>query len=557
MLKVGGYPDTWSTQALVVFKKRNLRILFILTAVVAVSMPSVKSLSADLIKITDFGAVSNDDADDLASINKAISAAKKGDTVYFPKGIWLCKGTIELSKPVNLLGAGIENTILLSKEGQRAGPLLDLNRVRNVEISRFAIDANSSKLCSQGIEASHCSHLHIHSLGIFDFVNTKEFGPHGIYFSESVTDSIVENCRIANVGTNTNWGAGVRIHHGSHRCIVRSNRIDHTGRGGILCARSTDLKILKNHISNSGESAGEGLGIELSERCHRGLVEDNAVDHWISVDSCSWIAVRRNSVGTNNGLRKFAGLELADSTNCIFTGNTVDGGSLIGISISNTETKEYVFWGRNTIQNCAMWGAQLQGESGGARFMYFYDNTFSKSIANHPESLFKGSGGHGFRINGNTHSITFEANRFQNNEVAGIQILGDQIEQLAFLDNHIVDNGGGALVLDPKIPLQWNNNAVSGNLIDYGFEKLPVQRPAATFAAPQTAFAGETVTLKLDSTEMFSHLLWDFGDGVPVNSANPSHVYSTPGRYIVTLLVWDHQGRAARVERLIEITQSW
>ena len=62
---------------------------------------------------------------------------------------------------------------------------------------------------------------------------------------------------------------------------VLGNVIRNTGRGGIFGAQSTDLVIRHNRVTGSG---GPGLGIEIWGGCPRSLIEDNTVDHWISVD---------------------------------------------------------------------------------------------------------------------------------------------------------------------------------------------------------------------------------------------------------------------------------
>ena len=60
---------------------------------------------------------------------------------------------------------------------------------------------------------------------------------------------------------------------------------------------------------------------------------------------------------------------------------------------------------------------------------------------------------------------------------------------------------------------------------------------------------GEEIVFTDESTDPDGEIaayLWDFGDGLPETTANPSHVYEKEGDYTVTLIVWDDFGRAAR-----------
>jgi PKD repeat protein len=65
---------------------------------------------------------------------------------------------------------------------------------------------------------------------------------------------------------------------------------------------------------------------------------------------------------------------------------------------------------------------------------------------------------------------------------------------------------------------------------------------AAQFECASKAGAGEIV-----------ERLWDFNDGIPEVVANPRHTFDRPGKYRVTLIVWDAAGRGARSEKTIEV----
>ena len=56
--------------------------------------------------------------------------------------------------------------------------------------------------------------------------------------------------------------------------------------------------------------------------------------------------------------------------------------------------------------------------------------------------------------------------------------------------------------------------------------------------APSTVkFVGSN---SYDTDGIITNYLWDFGDGTNSTSANPTHVYATPGTYTATLMVTDN-----------------
>ena len=60
--------------------------------------------------------------------------------------------------------------------------------------------------------------------------------------------------------------------------------------------------------------------------------------------------------------------------------------------------------------------------------------------------------------------------------------------------------------------------------------------PVAAFTAtPTSGVAPLTVQFTNTSTNTVTAWAWDFGDGASANTANPAHVYATPGTYTVTL----------------------
>lgn len=296
------------------------------------------------VNVVNYGAVPNDNRDDAAAINAAIATARAGYTVYLPPGVYLITTYIAPKSDIHVVGSTQEETIL-KYIGTANQPMIRMVKVSNVEISHLTLDGNHDPNAVQGITASSGSGLYLHHLTIRNFVETGVLGPHGIYCSSAITDSSICDNTITSIAPGTEWGAGMRLSYGSSRNQILRNTISDTGRGGILCdSDSTDLVIRDNVVSLSG---GLGLGIELWGGCDRALVEDNVIDHWLSV-SGRGSAIRRNRISDKSGIHKTWGIEYG-------------GGALDGILTGNGQ---YITLDENEIRNNGRVGIQLTGAAG-------------------------------------------------------------------------------------------------------------------------------------------------------------------------------------------------
>lgn len=519
-----------------------------------------------VINVVDYGAKAGDSNDDVIAIQQAIDKAKSGDIVFIPDGIYQVSRAIELKSDIKIAGQSQSHTVI-QFGGQSTNSLMSLSNVSNVEITSLTLDGNMGDVAN-AIFAQKGSNLKLHKLTIKNLAHDG-FGPHGILFSgdsswtNSVTRSVIADNKFTNIGVDSKWGAAVRLANGASHNQVSSNTITDTGRGGILANQgSTDLIIRKNHISGSGKTA-EGLSIEVHTECNRTIIEDNVVDHWISLDKTNYSAIRRNIITTDKRDDwKYAALELAGGTNNIFTDNLVDGGTKTGISISINYPKEYIFWARNTIKHAADWGAQLQGETQGLSYHYFYKNVFSDTYRNHAQSTYPNQG-HGFRVNGNSHHITLEQNTVKNNHGAGIEFNGADIDQFTFINNIITENKLAAVTPYSGQDIQWSNNTVTNN----GNDATPASSgyddaiPLADFTSASAVKVNTEVkflnsSFADNSPSNIKHVLWDFDDGLPSTGINPTYTYTKAGNYTVTLIIWNEKGRAARKERIISVTSN-
>ena len=514
-----------------------------LAALLAIPTPA---LAGGVRGVGDFGAVPGDGLDDRPAFQAALDAARPGDTVTVPAGAFDLSGAVNLRGGVTLAGAGADATVL-----RRIGParteFLRASRVSDAAVVGLALDGQRNDRATQGIVAEYSRGLSIDRIAVRDLVarppapgESPEFGPAGVYGSIDVKDSSVTNSTFTRIGEASVWGAGVRFLGGSDGVRVEGNAVAGTGRGGIMFNRSTDAVVRRNTVTGSGTAPGApALGIELFDRSHRGVVEDNRLDHWLSVDNSHAVAVRRNVVddAARPGYVALAGLELAGASHdAVFADNVVAGGSHVGWSVSNVGERDRVLFARNAVRGSETFGVQVQadgaGEAGANRRFVLVGNEVSGGRSDAPIFGAPGESGDGVRLNaaaGPIRDVHLAGNAITGNAGKAFDLLGP----------------GGVFDLD------LSGNAVSGNGDDALPPSLPGPGPSADLtiapAGPPGTFAFAADFLDAGGSPFAPDaVLWDFGSGVPeTGPGDRAHAYADPGLYRVTVVGWDATGRAA------------
>ena len=520
----------------------------ILLIVLSINLPLAQA--TDYV-ITDYGASDGSGgSDDLSAIHAALAVCTSGDRVLIPVGVFQIGSAIIPKADVAIVGAGMDLSVL-EYTGALAGPMVRIQQsgLDRVELTGLTLDGLGTSKATQGIEASGTSGHDIHHIRIRNLVDVSGFGPHGVYFSGSVTGSKITDNEFIDIGINSDWGAGIRLSHASSQTVVTGNIIRRVGRGGILLNNgSTDCIIRNNTVSQSGLT-GPGLAVEVFGDSHRCIVEDNDLDHWLSIDSSDFVAVRRNTVISLDGSVEFLGLEMAGGSDNVFTGNTIGVGNTIGLSMSGPSEKSRSYLAGNSFSSSSNWGCQLQDDGGQLRQIYFFNNTFQQN------------GSVGFRFNAvsggaGIRQIVFDGNQIVNNGTHGFGLYGHNntqgIDELSFVNNTITGNGGDSIQNGYVNNREWTENTISDNQYNYnpgsaGY--LANAKPTVQILGPILVGVGETLSLTPDYTDdgapTPADVLWDFDDGLPVTSMAPTHVYQEVGTYTVALLAWDSQGRAA------------
>jgi len=509
--------------------------------------------AADLA-VTDFGAVANNNKDAAAAINGAVAKAQPGDTVVIPKGTFLLADSIIVKKGITLKGAG-QGATRLVHGGEKSCCLIRIEGANNVEIAGMTLDGLDSRKAEQGIIAAKCDGLRLHRLTIQNFVRTGAFGPHGILCS-AISNSTISDNTIRNIAPKAEWGAAMRIDgHGPGNRILR-NIIDNTGRGGIFTSNGAADAIISENIITG--SHGIAFAIEVHDRCSRTVIEDNIVDHGLSIVT-GGCAIRRNLVVDPTGNWSSFGIECGGTPDGIVTDNVIDYGQDTGISMSGAD--HYGLWMRNSFSNCCLWGIQMQGPGQNQKIhcIYFYNNTFRKAKRGHPAARYPGADGHAIRFNNHVENVVFDSNRIIDNGGLGIQVNGDDVSRISFINNIITNNGLASIDHCPPAVI-WENNLVSGNGVDTQLKTqgFTGEAPVASFSCPATARVGVPVQFQNTSTapgSQIEHVLWDFDAGVPATEVNPTYTYSRPGAYRVSMIVWNKDGRGARpAEKIIRVS---
>ena len=488
-----------------------------------------------VLNILDYGATASDDGDDTVAFLDAFGDCPSEGTIRIPEGEYILSEPVACSSNSKIEGAGSGRTIIKYRGEDAADCVFRIESSSNVEISGITLDFEGRGSADRGILASNSDNVVISDVEIKNMGDeARPIGPIGVHFIGS-TGGRISSCKFENIGAKTEWGCGIRLSHGSSNTLVDGNVIDQTGRGGILCDNnSTNLIIRNNTVGNCGLFS-EGLGIELWGGCGYSIVEDNIIDHWLSIDSSDYSAIRRNIVSDTSGRIKYLGLELVNTSYFVFTDNTVDHGSYIGISESNVGPKNFGYWGYNEIKGCAQWGAQIQGEEGGSRYRYFYKTNFTGTYSDR-EPIYPGDAGHGIRINDNAWDFVFDSCEIKGNAGSAFQILGNNVGNIAFINGEIENNKSDSL---PKT-IDTETSIFSINI-----------------DCPDEAKVGEEIAFAVKSGDAefeVKYILWDFGEGLPDSKASAKHTYGIPGSYRVTAIAWDDSGKAGMTEKYIMVT---
>jgi hypothetical protein len=174
--------------------------------------------------------VAADGSGDFTSIQQAVDAAAKGDTVFLKPGRYEQDITIHSKDSLKLMGAGRDKVTLVGRD-ELVG-VLHVGKwpygASNIEISDMTINEHGG-----------------HAVGLFNGRNVvlKRLTVKGMLFSQQVEDARIEDCTIG--GSET---TGVQF--ADTKAILIGNFI-HDNDHGVNVAGKSDVRLERNVITRS------------------------------------------------------------------------------------------------------------------------------------------------------------------------------------------------------------------------------------------------------------------------------------------------------------------
>lgn len=234
-----------------------------------------------VLDVQTFHAKGDGKTDDTKSIQQAIQAAQKGDTVLIPSGTYLVK-TLILKSDINIKGLGQLKQVLptdtqkFSRVVQNSSaPLFFGRNLRNINLHFRASTQN------EALYISKSSNIRIVNTNV-QGDDKKIYAFPGMLFYECDTVSI-KNSHISAYGASRQSaskyqaGTGIRLLSCSN-IYIANNQIIKNGENGIFMHGSGRAIIKNNHIAYNGMSAIQ-IGFGKTKREQYFDISNNTLNH--------------------------------------------------------------------------------------------------------------------------------------------------------------------------------------------------------------------------------------------------------------------------------------
>jgi len=504
-------------------------------------------------------------------IQKAIDAARPGDTVEIPSGIYY--ENILIYKPITLLGENPETTIIDGGGGSKDGGLSAKNVVKitsnDVTISGFTMrngEADGVLVVSSNVAVTNNIITQNNGTGIrllkwLEFIlNETDNIIQGNTIANNIYGGIAvrynNDLQITNNDIHNNGEVGIQVLDSSNVTVL-DNTVHHNHIAGIHIWLSRNCEVLDNSVTDTINVNGWGTGIKLST-----AVDSTVVNNQIADNEASGIILYGNSVRCT--------LEKNVVThNCINTENAAwgivasDGYDHVILENSITDNPSYAL-GMIDIPGSVIQGNMIAENAAGLDLrgidteVVITENT----IANHS--------GIGY-ITGESSGATIFYNNFINN--TGRVFCDDYCYNLYdwnyWSDYSGVDTDGDGIGDSPfTLPPVASYLPIDELIIDnYPFmqpngwrDYVPSEEPVASFIYIPNYGINRTTPIQFISTSTDANgsiveQQWQMGEAAEwVIVDNPTHLFEEPGFYPVSLIVTDDTGGSSKIyTRLVRV----
>ncbi len=352
-----------------------------------------------------------DGSGDYASLPEAVAAVPPGSTIQLAAGTYTLPETLEIEKPLHIIGAGPQETII-------HGTVTDRNMIYVNVAGAFSF---------QNITLEYTSSNYGSCLGI---ANGEEIHVKNCHFSGAVRREETDGA---------DGGVGLWV-GGSTTGVIENSEFDNNQNYGIELSDEAKVALIKNHCHENAED-GIALFQDSEGTLLYNLLEKNG-------DNGVWIADAASAEIANNTIKDnaFDGIVLVNNSSAVIHDNTIIDNDETGVWLQASAFAKVT---NNTITGNKQDGIlTLENASALIEGNKFYDNGRHGIIVKdqcQPEIIgnsIKGNGEAGI-IYWDTSGGTLMDNQVYNNKW-GIYINAGTNPQLS--GNGVTDNTGADIV---------------------------------------------------------------------------------------------------------------
>ena len=519
------------------------------------------------------------------SIQKAINAASNGDKIFVFKGTY--NETLIIDKQISLIGLDKNKTVIY-RGGIAHRNLIEIN-ADYVVLENFTIsDVGNLNMVTLVYVTSDYVTIHGNKIissstwGLyFDSSNDNTIGNNVINDTKGIRLSYSNNNVFSNNNFNYCKETAIALLSSSNS-IVFNNTINHSKLAITTQSGSINNNISKNTINNTDID-----GIKITDG-DSDIIENNIIDNsgvnGLNIDSS-------NSIITGNKFyNNQIGISLRGS-NCILYDNFVNNSRSFGLYTYSTSTNNIIYL-NNFNDNLVnvheygdnQWYNEMQGNywddysevdkdldkigdtpysKGGVLDIYPL-GVFLKP-PNKPTSPSPSDGAENVGL-----SITLIVNVSDfDSDLLDVYFYRASDDKLYGIDYDVQNNSNAScsfnLPFETTFP--WYAVASDGkldnrsNISIFTTKQIPPsnQKPIADPGGPYSSIIGEEIIFdgsnSSDPDGKIDFYRWSFGDGSSqILAISPTHIYSNPGTYTVTLTVVDNHGRSSTETSTITVS---